>query len=761
MGVVGRTTSPWTESPVTLSSHSSLESQTNEAYGSYIELTKAMAKLSDAGMALVKAQQAVSTCIKAPMLCGSGSQVAEISAAMEATGSLLSSLYSTLGRKPSLLQAHAEIEDKRKEYDKAQKRHMETLHRACTIKPTDEKTGAADSESLSKRHDAEVRRLEWKQSLETGMQAVRQEHAKMLSAALFNHVSAYKAAFAKLEPMMPVLQTLSDGLAMGQQQLGEQHTRECVQCKEEHASAAGLTAGKSSEVSKEGFLFKQHGTGLWGRCWAVADGMTVKWWTAKERTGGLGAMFDGGGGIDWAGPPKRIVPLNLCTLREAKDLAPKECERGRFCFALVTAEGKGDAKPKLFQANSEAEYSQWLAVLKAGFKSAALGGGGGGGGGGLGGAGGAGAGGGLGGLGGLGGNDDDDAQADERMTPRIKHEQLQVARGGAAGNCTCADCGADNPTWCSINLGLVLCTECASCHRSVGVHITKVRSLELDTLEPEVLDVLSCVGNDTANSVLLAALQSLPPDMVVSPSPDAPRAQRERWIRQKYETRELSGGTPPGQTPSGATITTGGLAVGWEEVFDEEGNQYYYNCYTGVSQWERPDAEGADAESAGAEALALAAGAGDVPTLLWQLWHVGVPVNTTAPSSGATALHAAVVGAQLQVVVPPLPPSQRTVSPLSSPSLRSLSFVSSLLLSLLSSPLSSPLPSRLSPLSSGGRAAAAERRQRRLGRRRGRDAAVRLRGQRAAGGGGAAAPRQVRRQDGRARARRGARRRGD
>ena len=130
----------------------------------------------------------------------------------------------------------------------------------------------------------------------------------------------------------------------------------------------------------------------------------------------------------------------------------------------------------------------------------------------------------------------------------------------------------------------------------MGVHITKVRSLELDTLEPEVLDVLSAVGNDTANSVLLAALQSLPPDMVVCPTPDAPRAQRQKWIRQ-YETRELSGGTPPGERPAGVATR---LAVGWEEVFDEEGN-HYYNCYTGVSQ-ERPDAEGSDAESAGAEA---------------------------------------------------------------------------------------------------------------------------------------------------------------
>jgi hypothetical protein len=47
-------------------------------------------------------------------------------------------------------------------------------------------------------------------------------------------------------------------------------------------------------------------------------------------------------------------------------------------------------------------------------------------------------------------------------------------------NCICADCGAEDPDWASINLGILICIQCSGIHRSLGVHISKVRSLTLD-----------------------------------------------------------------------------------------------------------------------------------------------------------------------------------------------------------------------------------------------------------------------------------------
>lgn len=54
----------------------------------------------------------------------------------------------------------------------------------------------------------------------------------------------------------------------------------------------------------------------------------------------------------------------------------------------------------------------------------------------------------------------------------------------------CADCLSLSPEWCSINLGVLLCTGCSSIHRSLGSHISKIRSLFLDNLDSVLKDVI-------------------------------------------------------------------------------------------------------------------------------------------------------------------------------------------------------------------------------------------------------------------------------
>ena len=47
-------------------------------------------------------------------------------------------------------------------------------------------------------------------------------------------------------------------------------------------------------------------------------------------------------------------------------------------------------------------------------------------------------------------------------------------------NKVCADCAAPDPSWGVCNLGIMVCIECSGVHRSMGILVSKVRSLELD-----------------------------------------------------------------------------------------------------------------------------------------------------------------------------------------------------------------------------------------------------------------------------------------
>nr|CAH8849300.1 unnamed protein product [Trichobilharzia regenti] len=108
-----------------------------------------------------------------------------------------------------------------------------------------------------------------------------------------------------------------------------------------------------------------------------------------------------------------------------------------------------------------------------------------------------------------------------------------------AGNRFCADCGDGDAKWASINLGVTLCTLCAAVHRSLGVHISKVRSLTLDNWQPELLHVMLNLGNKFVNEIFEANRNIYTASEFPRISTTTPFEQRKafieaKWVRLKF-----------------------------------------------------------------------------------------------------------------------------------------------------------------------------------------------------------------------------------
>ncbi|KIR38322.1 stromal membrane-associated protein [Cryptococcus deuterogattii 99/473] len=131
------------------------------------------------------------------------------------------------------------------------------------------------------------------------------------------------------------------------------------------------------------------------------------------------------------------------------------------------------------------------------------------------------------------------ARQDKATTER--HAKILRELVKQPSNKNCADCKRNDTRWASWNLGVFLCIRCSGIHRSMGTHISKVKSIDLDIWTPEQMESIQKWGNKRANVYWERHLKAghIPPDHKI-----------ESFIRSKYETRRWAMDGPPPPDPS-------------------------------------------------------------------------------------------------------------------------------------------------------------------------------------------------------------------
>ncbi|KAL7867030.1 hypothetical protein AOLI_G00148440 [Acnodon oligacanthus] len=247
-------------------------------------------------------------------------------------------------------------------------------------------------------------------------------------------------------------------------------------------------------IVMEGYLFKRASNAFktWNRRWfSIQNNQLVYQKKFKDN------------------PTVVVEDLRLCTVKHCEDI-----ER-RFCFEVVSP-----TKSCMMQADSEKLRQAWIRAVQNSIATA------------------------------FRDRAEDSEKLDRKSSPSTgsldsgSESREKTLKGESAlqrvmaipGNSTCCDCGQPDPKWASINLGITLCIQCSGIHRSLGVHFSKVRSLTLDTWEPELLKLMCELGNGVINQIYEARRLELG---AKKPQPGDPRQEVESYIKAKYVDRRF------------------------------------------------------------------------------------------------------------------------------------------------------------------------------------------------------------------------------
>ncbi|XP_027739749.1 arf-GAP with coiled-coil, ANK repeat and PH domain-containing protein 2 isoform X4 [Empidonax traillii] len=333
----------------------------------------------------------------------------------------------------------------------------------------------------------------------------RAEILKSMLSFMYAHLAFFHQGydlFSELEPYMKDLGAQLDQLAVDaakeKRDMEQKHStiqqKAALQDYSSDDTKLEYNVDAANGIVMEGYLFKRASNAFktWNRRWfSIQNNQLVYQKKFKDN------------------PTVVVEDLRLCTVKHCEDI-----ER-RFCFEVVSP-----TKSCMLQADSEKLRQAWIKAVQTSIATAYR------------------------------EKGDESEKQEKKSSPSTgslesgSETKEKLLKGESAlqrvqcipGNAACCDCGLADPRWASINLGITLCIECSGIHRSLGVHFSKVRSLTLDSWEPELLKLMCELGNDVINRIYEAKLEKVG---VKKPQSGSQRQEKEAYIRAKYVERKF------------------------------------------------------------------------------------------------------------------------------------------------------------------------------------------------------------------------------